>query len=1622
MLQSGFPFGANCLLAAARGGGPAAGACTLRALKLKCCEPFSTLPAVGMAKLVDSVHLFKYSPSVQRHPTPTAHHNRLGTVETAVLSQPDREPAVSEPELKPVRGEMELWAGPSLSQCQLQRDTGQQPEPEPATTREEEPEAAVAAAAAAKMAPGLSPANKRLAATGTPAARSTPQSSRLRGCACEGGCSSGGTNDTSLREAMEQACMRAQADDLPGVQRALDRAKQLSPPGEFDINGQGSRNRTPLYLACHARAYNVTKWLLQQGATDPEGDAYRAICAVGRGSEAEHEDPGERTAAVMRRFFPRDRSPGASPRDNGSVLGHEPEPEPDPEPEPEPMDEWQGRWGRRLRGLCQPVPQGPSLGNLVRASTFKLGQTFTTDAKAIVEHLNSLDGARKLLLHKIGGSQTVDGKTVNLVAAMCEFEELELDVLTKQNSNLGGDVGSMMNEDAWKETTERLGNRPAYEVTEISIEGGCPIALGDYYLEVGREEEIIYLYHREALLPQSKDAIRTTFDEKDAKLVIDFLDELTSEHKKSLRGKKGPIAVKEKKFNLESTMYQFDGSREQGGNSNYSHSFSYLQTIWQSINPDLWKLDDHIYEVDEGFALLREDDQSPKKYHFRDGTTVKKYSKLYHTDPESASAIVYQAKLGYSKWYRRKNADGNNTNFMTFMSEVIELTGVDGLLDHGTNACTRECCHRIFMKTPSVCCKGCWSTVSKFFWNDVEADHSTDSCQWLWIFMLQLTTHLVFPPLVFCSRTRKADQIPPNLVVERFMVLSIRWVVLVGTFSCYSMGWLPSIAKSEPIMNLVMWLFVAVTHSAYEASLDEIPHRYNDTLTGSLTLSSKHVNTHVAVDEKSMLEKELTQFVQLGKRSQKHNKFSHRMTERRLHELYEGELQIEDAVFETFHSEELERAVPPGRNRDLVFDEAITFLQGKLPDDWCARSEKSNEVIPSSVRRAAARVRMYIKAIARRRYGTSVTGNSFPGQETSDESLERSASRSYAKEVDSYAWEALQWELYGRIPDENKIASQQTCSNHRCVCRRKGINQSRTDSMLRQWDSLAARVQSVLSTRDDTMGCWKHCRNNGLNCRSVSRTLLSLSLVVFLVWIGQKVSRNIYIWAGTECTTIGCVLYSLFTVAGLALLIYLVCTSLQKLWGLLVALHKDSLPQIQYEIKEFIAHWNEWLQERQQSWKEQEDKPSLSDQLTLAKLTSLSADRLQLHRDRPGSSALFLHSFDDYDTFALNMSRLYKNSSQAGQSLDEQWQHRRQDVLSSWKERRQHELLTAQTRAQKVFDGKYRGLPGDEELKYTVSTRRRDDLYTDWEDLVKLKVEREAAILNLRAQLICELDRQADYSRVERSPGQTESHSDDLGDLEATTPPRRVDVPTAHRVERQCVQNARTPGLFRVPVLPPFIVAEAILALAHTHSKKVYKAHLVLVLTFCVLYALVHPLKDLAAQLLGVPCSDDVVYTCTDGVNSTFSNVLDIAVRCADIVYNSTVHKPCGEFCVAEKTIFFACTPKVYEVIARIISSVVGATLMFCIFADLADVIRGYAMRLEAIQFFSQLTPHQGMHTHERNSHCKSSSLSRSCTSQDLCQPFDRQFAVSYVLCRMCVVRALTHVWLWTVRRAVANI
>eukprot|EP01046_Picozoa_sp_COSAG06_P062871 COSAG06_NODE_14356_length_1163_cov_1.455827_1_plen_93_part_10 len=91
--------------------------------------------------------------------------------------------------------------------------------------------------------------------------------------------------------------------------------------------------------------------------------------------------------------------------------------------------------------------------------------------------------------------------------------------------------------------------------------------------------------------------------------------------------------------------------------------------------------------------------------------------------------------------------------------------------------------------------------------------------------------------------------------------------------------------------------------------------------------------------------------------------------------------------------------------------------------------------------------------------------------------------------------------------------------------------------------------------------------------------------------------------------------------------------------------------------------------------------------------------------------------------------------------------------------------------------------------------------------------------------------------------------------------------------------------------------------------------------------------------------------------DSSWSSVADGVDSCDDVIYNATHELPCGMFCrFNQQDVFFSCRPMVYEVLVRIMNSTIGATLAFSIISVLAEVIRGYQMRLCAMQYFLGLT------------------------------------------------------------------
>ena len=101
--------------------------------------------------------------------------------------------------------------------------------------------------------------------------------------------------DLALPGAMEKICQAAIAGDLESVKQAVSKAQQFD---GYSIDCQGTCGRTPLYQACLGRQAGVIGWLLEEGATDPTGDAYIAICAPGVLTPSS-ADPATRAAQTM---------------------------------------------------------------------------------------------------------------------------------------------------------------------------------------------------------------------------------------------------------------------------------------------------------------------------------------------------------------------------------------------------------------------------------------------------------------------------------------------------------------------------------------------------------------------------------------------------------------------------------------------------------------------------------------------------------------------------------------------------------------------------------------------------------------------------------------------------------------------------------------------------------------------------------------------------------------------------------------------------------------------------------------------------------------------------------------------------------------------------------------------------------------------------------------------------------------------------------------------------------------------------------------------------------------------------------------------------------------------------
>ena len=1351
-----------------------------------------------------------------------------------------------------------------------------------------------------------------------------------------------------LAEAMEAACQCSMKGDLEGLKAALQHARTFD---GFAMNVQGTQSRTPLYKACHGRQPEVVKWLLEQEDYVPDADgnrdAYKGICATEQG-HVKSKDPGERTAAIMRDhgYSGSGHTPTTSPTTSPTPVA-EPELEPDSEPEPEPApvkggDGWRQRFAccgggsteyNRLLNesvVEEEEPASPKQCGLLSAESKKLigqnksfrkddkkvkGENTLSSNEKIIAYLDELDDDNKYQLQNAAGPETVtvDGREFELTVKMCQFDDPPAgSTASEESADMSGIAVDPDAEEA-RDDTVNDEMMLIYVVTEEQK---------PYKLEVGRKHDALCFY-----------------------------------------------------------------SVNRG---NYTHGYLYK----------------HCAANDDGKVAIS-CEGSCVTLTLAAGEEID-YNAASVNDAE---AICYFVQLGYNSWNfspysTHEKSDGR---LHQLGSAALQALDVDiTLVSRCQKACSPKKCSKA-CKWLATVCKGCWEGLCAFFDDDVTPDHSTPTCVWLWIFGLQLASHLLFPPLVLWSRTRKADEMPEELVRQRFVVLSVRWIVIVGTLALYADGRLPSMASSEPVINVLMWLFVVMTHSMHEASLDEVPQQFDDTLTAAFNHSSRHVNsTDQGADNNGrLIEHELAHFLRHGRNKQ--SKFSHRMTERRLHELHGDHLQIDNARFESFHSTELQSDLSSGgyilslgsaeSDQTRIFDEVITTLQTIFHEtpDWCLKTSLGDEygegVVPDSVRKAAAMVRMHVKDIQRKRYSMTSGGTA-----------------AYAFEVDRLADEAVKWESEGTAGSTSNHTDEE--KDRRCVLSRDHAHSSNTDEQLREWDELARRVADGLSHNGQGEK-WAQ------RCYALALTLFSSALVVLWIWLGAWLEVYVSHYLTLDCAEFSCACWSMLAVGAACGLVWLVSWTLQSVFRRFETFRTTTLSnKLVEDVKQFVTAWKVWEEERtkrtkknlpQEEQKQTAAAPAVTDaaeeddddeafggmglfgdedeeelelepepepeqtrdkamgtdamaELSLEELTALSADKLFVGGFDGGASRTDMWcdlSTRDFDRFALELSRVKSRLH-------------RNHMLTRWKDLRVNEMMAPhrETTTQSLFsccsrkshDEVKQEDDEDAALDHTRSTQRKESTLENlWEDMVEGRVERERQIIELRAELI---------SRLEQ--GLKTSHGVST-DEEAPTSPHTT--PVKSRLPRQRSEGSQSTfgeGAYEKEKLQAYLVAESILALAHTQSKKLYATHLLCIGIVCVLDALCHPLKDIVSGWLDVPCDEDVSHRCVlNGTHdsSWSSPSIDLIDLCGDVSYNETLALPCGEVCDVESTVFFSCTPKVYEVLVRTISSIVGASLVFSIFCDLAEVIRGYQLRFVAIQYFSQLTPNQGSLTHLRKNH-----------------------------------------------------
>eukprot|EP01046_Picozoa_sp_COSAG06_P022896 COSAG06_NODE_1796_length_8371_cov_58.788201_3_plen_443_part_00 len=92
--------------------------------------------------------------------------------------------------------------------------------------------------------------------------------------------------------------------------------------------------------------------------------------------------------------------------------------------------------------------------------------------------------------------------------------------------------------------------------------------------------------------------------------------------------------------------------------------------------------------------------------------------------------------------------------------------------------------------------------------------------------------------------------------------------------------------------------------------------------------------------------------------------------------------------------------------------------------------------------------------------------------------------------------------------------------------------------------------------------------------------------------------------------------------------------------------------------------------------------------------------------------------------------------------------------------------------------------------------------------------------------------------------------------------------------------------------------------------------------------------------------------------------------NCTRLGYNASAAEPCGA-CSKQLFAFKTCEPEPlsFEFWVCGLYSFVGFELTFTIFSSLAEVLRGFEMRILAVRYLLELTPHHGVHTHLQQNH-----------------------------------------------------